>query len=232
MQQKWRQFVGRAVAALAISAVGGNVPPVHAQSAPERLEAHVTTLAAPEMEGRGNGSDGLLAARDYIAQEMADLGLEPAGDDGYLSPLEAVTHAEPSRSMSLAIGETVLASEVEFSPASFTDGGSFAAQAVFVGYGLSAPSVDYDDYDDVEVRDKVVIALTGAPAPHEQALKSDDRAYLLSAGSKAAVALAHGARALLLVNDPRGHGDRPEQAADELPRFAPRCRSPGSRWAI
>jgi hypothetical protein len=209
------------IAASLACVVLGTSSPAIAQSTQERLEEHVTTLAAPELEGRGNGSEGLDAARAYIVEQMQEIGLEPAGEDGYLSPLEAVVRSEPSRSVSLAIGEHVLAGDVEFAPASFSDDGSFEAEAVFVGYGLSAPSVGYDDYAGVDVRDKVVVALTGAPAGHAQALTSDERAYLLSAGSKAAVALANGARALLLVNDPRGHGDRPEQAADQLPTLRP-----------
>lgn len=221
MQQRWRQLSSGVVLALAVCAAVGFGRPVQAQSAQERLEAHVTTLAAPELEGRGNGSEGLVTARDYIAEQMEEMGLEPAGDDGFLSPLEAVTGVEPSRSMSLAIGEHVLASDVEFAPASFTDDGSFEAEAVFLGYGLSAPSVGYDDYAGVDVRGKVVVALTDAPAPHKDALRSEGRAYLLSPGSKAAVALANGAKALLLVNDPRGHGDRPDQAADILPTLRP-----------
>ena len=54
------------------------------------LLAHVRFLAAPEREGRGFGSAGLAAARDYIRDHFAAAGLEPGGDDGtYLQAFSA-----------------------------------------------------------------------------------------------------------------------------------------------
>jgi len=55
------------------------LPPVFASQA---LMSHVRWLAAPEREGRGLGSDGLRQSAEYIAQQMAQIGLQPAGDDG------------------------------------------------------------------------------------------------------------------------------------------------------
>ena len=42
----------------------------------------VQWLAAPEREGRGLGSPGLLAASDYVAEQMRAAGLAPGGDNG------------------------------------------------------------------------------------------------------------------------------------------------------
>jgi hypothetical protein len=194
---------------------------IQPSSSQARLKAHTSYLASPELGGRANGSDGIDKARDYIAAQFEAIGLEPAGEDGYFTAFSAVTHAEPSRAVALQIDEHILAQGVEFSPASFSDDHRFDAQVVFVGYGLSAPSIGYDDYADVDVRDKIVVALSGAPAPHRDELTSGEAAYLLSPGSKAAVALSKGASALLLVNDPLGHGVHPEQQADQLPRLRP-----------
>ncbi|MGD8394280.1 MAG: M20/M25/M40 family metallo-hydrolase [Candidatus Eiseniibacteriota bacterium] len=49
----------------------------------DKLLAHVRALTAPGMEGRGAGSAGLERAGDYIAAQLALLGLLPGGDDGY-----------------------------------------------------------------------------------------------------------------------------------------------------
>ncbi|MEO8225415.1 MAG: M20/M25/M40 family metallo-hydrolase, partial [Gammaproteobacteria bacterium] len=48
----------------------------------EKLTGHVTFLAAPERQGRGFGSAGLAAARDYIRDQFAAAGLKPGGDKG------------------------------------------------------------------------------------------------------------------------------------------------------
>ncbi|MFP4596743.1 MAG: M28 family peptidase [Persicimonas sp.] len=196
--------------------------PAAAQSSlQQRLEAHVTYLASSDLEGRGNGSQGLREARNYVAGQMEQIGLEPGGTDGYFSALEAVTRAELSRDLALEMGKQVLAEGVEFSPAAFSDGGDFAAEAVFVGYGLSAPLAGYDDYAGVDVDDKVVVALTGAPDDIERALDQREAGYLLSSGSKAAVASSFGARAIILVNDPRGHGEHSDQRPDKLSTLRP-----------
>ncbi|WP_113908343.1 M28 family peptidase [Aliidiomarina celeris] len=52
----------------------------------ERLMADVTWLADAEREGRLQGSNGGIAARNYIAQRFHELGLEPAGTEGYFHP--------------------------------------------------------------------------------------------------------------------------------------------------
>ena len=194
----------------------------HAQpSLDERLESHVRYLASSDLEGRGNDTAGLRQARDYVVATMQRVGLEPAGSDGFVSPVEVITRAKASDDNYLKVGKRVLTQGVEFSASSYSDAGAFKAPAVFVGYGLSAPSVGYDDYAGRDVRGKVVVAMTGAPARHRRALRSDRRRYLLGTASKAAVALAHGARALLLVNDPRSYGDRSHQRVDKLPEFNP-----------
>jgi peptide/nickel transport system permease protein len=53
----------------------------------ERAMADIAYLASPEREGRSVGSPGLAAAADYIADQFATLGLQPAGPevDGALS---------------------------------------------------------------------------------------------------------------------------------------------------
>ncbi len=55
------------------------LPPVFSS---QTLMQHVTWLAAPEREGRGLGSSGLQQAAEYIAQQMAEIGLQPGGVDG------------------------------------------------------------------------------------------------------------------------------------------------------
>ncbi len=47
-----------------------------------RMQQDVETLAADEMQGRVPGSAGLDKAADYIAQEFANAGLKPGGDNG------------------------------------------------------------------------------------------------------------------------------------------------------
>ena len=63
--------------------------------AADKLLAHVNFLAAPEREGRGFGSAGLEASRDYIRDQFAAAGLKPGGDNGtYFQDFKAVGGAD------------------------------------------------------------------------------------------------------------------------------------------
>jgi hypothetical protein len=50
---------------------------------PAELHRTVEVLAAPEHEGRGLGSAGLATATAWVEAGLGELGLEPAGADGY-----------------------------------------------------------------------------------------------------------------------------------------------------
>src|SRR3546814_7579778 len=47
-----------------------------------RIEADVRKLAGDAMEGRETGTRGYRMASAYVAERFADIGLQPAGDDG------------------------------------------------------------------------------------------------------------------------------------------------------
>ncbi len=64
--------------------------PVFDKAIGEPMEA-VHYLAADDLEGRFSGSAGARCAADYIAAHFEELGLEPAGDDGFFQdfPLQS-----------------------------------------------------------------------------------------------------------------------------------------------
>jgi Zn-dependent M28 family amino/carboxypeptidase len=73
------------------------------------------------------------------------------------------------------------------------------APVVFVGYGVSAPALKYDDYGaGVDVKGKVVAYLSGAPA----ALPSNERAYYSSGAVKDAEAARRGAIGTISFTSP------------------------------
>ncbi|MCW8141975.1 MAG: M20/M25/M40 family metallo-hydrolase, partial [Planctomycetota bacterium] len=55
----------------------------------ETARASVEHLASAALEGRGSGARGGHAAGDWLAEQLAALGLAPAGDEGYFQPFEA-----------------------------------------------------------------------------------------------------------------------------------------------
>jgi hypothetical protein len=75
---------------------------------------------------------------------------------------------------------------------------SAEAPVVYVGFGVTAPELGYDDYAGLEVKGKIVAYLYGAPARFESTM----RAHYSSGTAKAANAAAHGALGTILLDSP------------------------------
>ncbi|MFQ5791993.1 MAG: M28 family peptidase [Acidobacteriota bacterium] len=176
---------------------------------------HVRFLAADRLAGRGNGKEGLEEAARYIADRFEEFGLEPAGDSGsYFQPFTVTLTSKLGAESFLEIGGRGIEAELrlhrDFEPMSFSAEGEIEAPLVFVGYGITAPEHDYDDYDAVDVRGKVALMLRHTPRE-----KRPDGPFAPDRGhatfvAKAVNARSHGARALLIVNDPINHRGEPD----------------------
>jgi hypothetical protein len=136
----------------------------------DRIRAHTRFLASDFMEGRGVGARGGDLATEYLATQLALIGVKPAGDQGTyyqnLTLIGSATKGGEARLSATAAGKTV-----EFKWAAEFVGGTqqqqplaqFDAEAIFVGHGISAPEFNWDDYKGVDVRGKVVVAFTNEP---------------------------------------------------------------------
>ena len=176
--------------------------PAQAQSqaqsdtAAANIKADMAYLASDRLKGREAGTPEYDMAAHYVADRMKDIGLAPKGDHGgYFQhvpllafrardPGSMVLHNASGHSMPLVFGTDYLVSGYGEAAMLKLD-----APLVFVGYGLVAPEHHRDDYAGLDVKGKIVVALSGAP----KFLQSEERAYYRSARVKAAAALAHGA---------------------------------------
>lgn len=137
---------------------------------PERIRAHVRFLSHDLLEGRGTGQRGGDIAAEYIATQFALYGLKPAGDNGtYMQkvPMVGITPAPettfvlaPSGSppTPLKVLDDYVAYDQTQQPQSDID-----APIVYVGYGISAPEYNWDDYKNTDVRGKVLLMLVNEP---------------------------------------------------------------------
>jgi hypothetical protein len=75
---------------------------------------------------------------------------------------------------------------------------------VFAGYGISATPLGYDDYADIDASGKAVLIFTHEPQENDPKSRFDGQTNTpySSVEYKAGAARAHGARAILLVDDP------------------------------
>ncbi|HWM94560.1 MAG TPA: M28 family metallopeptidase [Thermoanaerobaculia bacterium] len=181
---------------------------------PEAIRAHMLFLADDLLEGRGTGSRGYELAAKYVASRFEALGLEPAGSGGsYFQPVPLLraklTESEGSLALvrdgertELKYGEDFLLDPFTPEPES-----SVTAPVAFVGFGITAPELGYDDYAGIDVRGKIVVQLSGAPAsfPHNH------RAYYSTSQVKQMNAVSRGAVGVLAVLTPEDERRAPWQ---------------------
>lgn len=198
-----------AVAALAAAIVGPaaaqTVTP-DAQRSADHIRAHMGFLASDLLEGREAGSVGFDIAANYVASQFTQLGLKPAGGNGswfQKVPLVSsrltqegrfVLRGKDGAATPLAFGQDVVAIGLP-GPAERT----VSAPLVFVGYGVVAPERGRDDYKGLDVKGKIVVALTGAPASYQ----TEERAYYANRDTKRAAAAQRGAVGMILVRTPK-----------------------------
>jgi Zn-dependent M28 family amino/carboxypeptidase len=178
-----------------------------AQKVGERCWQDVRVLASDAMEGRRAGSEGHRRAARYVAAEFRKAGLKPGGqgrgDDAYLEPvqLEMRQINEAGSSLQLVIqGATVPLTLGD--DAGFLLRGNFEreveAPLVFVGHGLSMPEYGVDDLAGLNLKGKILVAFSSAPASVPGAVG----AHFSSAAERWKVYGAAGAVGMVLIPNP------------------------------
>lgn len=191
----------------ALAAAAPSLPPA------EWLLEQVKILSAPEMEGRASGTAGADRAAEHIARVFREAGLAPAGDaGGFLQRFEVPTGIRLGSINALTVlapGTRSLALGLDFTPLAVSAGGSEAGELVFVGYGITAPDLHYDDYARLDVRGKLVLAVTGEPRSRDPAspFRRPEAYHYSQRQHKIINAREHGARAVILVTHPRAERD-------------------------
>lgn len=132
----------------------------------QALLKNVEFLASPELNGRLAGSPGYNKASKFAASEMKKLKLKPFGKNGFYQefPVEYNNIISPAGFSSISANgvtkEYKLGSEYVFR--GFTGSGNITANVVFCGYGLTVPG--YDDYKNIDVKNKIVMIFKYAPS--------------------------------------------------------------------
>ncbi len=140
-----------------------------------RLAADVKALSADDFEGRAPDTPGETKTVDYLTRAFEDAGLAPGGDlqDGQRAWTQAVPlgRFEITGPMKLAVtagGETLEWTQGEEIAVRAAMNGATAIKVdevplVFVGYGVSAPEREWDDYKGVDLAGKIGLVLVNDP---------------------------------------------------------------------
>ncbi len=172
----------------------------------EDMTFHLKFLSAEEFRGRNTPSVELDIASKYIALTAEKIGLKPLMADGsYYQevPVDVTSVSRQGSRLRLMTGKT---EQIFYFPQSFGTGrytteGSAAGEMVFLGYGLAAPQLGWDDYGDRDVKGKIVVILD-AVLPENHVLKPGENQRLLR--MRASSARGKGAAAVVtIINEER-----------------------------
>jgi len=137
---------------------------------PETIDAHLRFLSHPLLEGRAPGTRGGDLAAEYVRAQFRRIGLQPVGGS-YFQPVPLVgLTPDPWLSFAFADGAGV---DLPYRDAFVAKAGlpepevEAEGELVFVGYGISAPEYGWDDYEDVDVRGRVLLVRVNDPGTEE-----------------------------------------------------------------
>ncbi|MGI9272194.1 MAG: M20/M25/M40 family metallo-hydrolase [Woeseiaceae bacterium] len=146
------------------------------------VRSHVALLADDLYEGREAGTRGYQLAAKYVATQFQTMGLSPGNDDSFFQtvPFKVASIVRGSRALTVssASGDHDYQTFEEYTstPTLAGEDVSITAPLVFVGYGVNAPSIERNDYEDIDLDGKIAVVVIGAPA----ALGSEVRAFYRS----------------------------------------------------
>lgn len=183
------------------------------------LRDQIFFLASDELEGRDTGSEGFAIAALYAVTQFKMSGLVPLivdkeGNKTFFQSVPFVSYDFNNKSaftISSNGGDTRLFHSekmVIYSNPSLEKNIFVDENPVFLGYGIDDPEIGWSDYDDVDVRGKVVFFYGGAPSKDGKPFFSPEkdkfyRNFGRSANARVMNALKHGASAVVFVPDPQ-----------------------------
>jgi len=135
------------------------------------LYGWVDTLASERFAGRLTGTDAYNECAEWVIDHFREWGVAPGGENGTWLQAFPIPYTLVFRDCDLYLHVPFGADTIEkhypyeedWYPGSTSASGEITAEVVYVGYGITAPELDYDDYAGVDVRGKIVAYEPEAP---------------------------------------------------------------------
>lgn len=182
----------------------------------EDLSRHLGFLASDDLQGRDTGTEGLQRAAEYVANELRRLQLKPVGDAGTYFQNYRLVSRQLTDSTQITVANAggqiaLFRFNEDFFPylQRLQDGHeTITGEVAFVGYGISAPEYQYDDFAGLDLKDKIVVALRHEPQTPDTSARFEGKektryGYI---NVKARAAETAGAKAIIIVNTPNDSG--------------------------
>lgn len=184
----------------------------------DTLRADLTFVASDALEGRMSLENGDAVAIQWIASEFAKAGLEPAANGSFLQPVELVEYRGDREHSYVALRRGGSEKQWKFPDAlgSYHADVDVTAEVIFAGFGITAPELDYDDYQGIDAHGKIVLIFDHEPQERDpnSVFNGTGNTRYATGRVKILNAQEHGAVGVLIVGEPnRTHPSNQERVA-------------------
>lgn len=186
----------------------------------DEIRAHLNFLASDALKGRFTGSPEEQKAGDYIKAQLESYGVKPAFNGKWFQEFPFIEKVDLTKKNTLSISvngkKKSLKLKKDFATLGFSGKAKVSGELVFVGYGISASKLNYDDFEGIDVKGKIVVAMKSHPE-HDSSRSEFERFTTLR--NKANNAKEKGAAGLIIVNGwlPKNDDILPEARYDGAP---------------
>jgi hypothetical protein len=198
------------------------------------LKTHMEFLASDELEGRNTGEQGLQVAARYLAVQAGRMGLQPANQEQrYFQPFTIEERACDREASVITIfnkdsSRVSVREPLYVLPAVQQDELVIEGEVVFAGYGIRDETHQYNDFKNIDIRDRVVLIMDRAPMNKdgtEAQFDNEKWTGRLNVRHKMPDLYAQGPRAVLLVLDPKSGFNSMEERSPGIANYLGRSRS-------
>ncbi|MEW6026075.1 MAG: M20/M25/M40 family metallo-hydrolase [Planctomycetota bacterium] len=176
-------------------------PPVKESTLSEAIRKHCTYLSSDKLAGRTAGTEGDKLAAEYIASEFRKYGLETEMQafDIQMQKLGKKTSFGMKPTDKWEVKQYALGRD--FLPLNFSANKESNGAVISANYGISSEEFGYDDYANLDVKDKIVVVKAGLPEPLVKLANSGTITASKHASSflKTVTAQKRGARGIIIV---------------------------------
>jgi len=179
------------------------------------MERIVKEFSSDNFQGRKPLTIGEEKAVNYIIEEYKRIGLEPAKNGSFIQEVPMI---EIKNTLSERMKINLWNASIEFK---YID--DFVAQSnhlvdevkirnsrmIFVGYGIVAPEYDWNDYKDINVKGKIVVALVNDPGFESEDstfFKGNEMTYYGRWTYKYEEAARQGAKGVIIIHEEKSAG--------------------------
>lgn len=176
----------------------------------EGMEEHVRVLASDAFQGRKPFTEGEEKTLEYLQEQYKTIGLAPGNGDSYLQevPMVEITPTGDSlMHVNTSGGDFALRGFHDFvinSEKAVDEVVWENVPVVFAGFGIVAPEYNWNDYENLDVKGKIVVVLVNDPgfgADDSTFFKGNTMTYYGRWTYKYEEAARQGARGCLVVHN-------------------------------